>query len=317
MIVVLVEHEDGAPSDLSSQALTLARELAEPLHALAFGVGAAEALAATGTHGVTSATHVALDAYAPAAWAQALADVVAGRSASSVVAAGTDRGNEVLAHLGARTGAPFVANCVSAEREPEAVTVTRQRWGGTLLEDVRTAAPLVLLSVAPHAVVAQPAGSATTVQIDEVESSPAFEDLRVSATIVPSDASATVSLPEARLVVGGGRGVGSAEGFATLDALAAALGGVVGVSRAVTSAGWRPHAEQIGQTGERIAPDLYIACGISGASQHMVGCRGAKSLLAINSDPDAPILAKADYGVIGDLHAVVPAIVAELERRHT
>jgi electron transfer flavoprotein alpha subunit len=93
------------------------------------------------------------------------------------------------------------------------------------------------------------------------------------------------------------------------------LGGAVGVSRAVTSAGWRPHSEQIGQTGERIAPDLYLACGISGASQHMVGCRGAKTLLAINDDPDAPILSKADHAVIGDLHQVIPAICDEIRRR--
>ncbi len=118
-------------------------------------------------------------------------------------------------------------------------------------------------------------------------------------------------------MIGGGRGVGSAEGFASLDALAASLGGTVGVSRAVTSAGWRPHAQQIGQTGERIAPDLYIACGISGASQHMVGCRGAKKLLVINRDPDAPIVARADYAVIADLHQVVPAISAEIERRQS
>jgi electron transfer flavoprotein alpha subunit len=124
----------------------------------------------------------------------------------------------------------------------------------------------------------------------------------------------TISLGDARVVVGGGRGVGSAEGFADLDALAAALGGTVGVSRVVTSLGWRPHAQQVGQTGARIAPDLYIACGISGAIQHIVGCKAAKKILVINTDPEAPILAHADYAVIGDLKTVVPAITAELAR---
>ena len=123
-----------------------------------------------------------------------------------------------------------------------------------------------------------------------------------------------MSLADARVVVGGGRGVGSAEGFRSLDELAALLGGAVGVSRAVTSLGWRPHAEQIGQTGARIAPDLYIACGISGAIQHMVGCKGAKKLLAINTDPQAPILAHADYAVIGDLQKVVPAVTETIRR---
>jgi electron transfer flavoprotein alpha subunit len=121
-----------------------------------------------------------------------------------------------------------------------------------------------------------------------------------------------VSLADARVVVGGGRGVGSPEGFADLEELAGLLGAAVGVSRVVTSQGWRPHTMQIGQTGMRIAPDLYIACGISGAIQHIVGARAAKRILAINTDPEAPIMAVADYAVIGDLHEVVPAISAEL-----
>jgi electron transfer flavoprotein alpha subunit len=123
-----------------------------------------------------------------------------------------------------------------------------------------------------------------------------------------------VSLTDARVVVGGGRGVGSTEGFESLDELAALLGGAVGCSRAVTNEGWRPHADQIGQTGARVAPDIYIACGISGAIQHVVGCKGSKSILAINTDPEAPIIAKADYAVIGDLHQIVPAVSEEIRK---
>jgi electron transfer flavoprotein alpha subunit len=121
-------------------------------------------------------------------------------------------------------------------------------------------------------------------------------------------------LTDARVVVGGGRGVGGAEGFAALEELAGLLGGAVGGSRVVTNLGWRSHADQIGQTGARIAPELYIACGISGAIQHIVGCRGAKRILAINTDPHAPMVARADYAVIGDVQEVVPAVVAELRR---
>ena len=134
------------------------------------------------------------------------------------------------------------------------------------------------------------------------------KDFRVQVNEIEEPDSDKISLSDARLVVGGGRGVGSAEGFASIEALAERLGGAVGASRAVTNLGWRSHADQVGQTGTRIAADLYIACGISGAIQHMVGCKGAKKLLAINTDPDAPIVAKADYAVIGDLHEVVPAI---------
>jgi electron transfer flavoprotein alpha subunit len=123
-----------------------------------------------------------------------------------------------------------------------------------------------------------------------------------------------ISLAEAKVVVGGGRGLGSAESFAMLDELAQLLGAAVGVSRVATSLGWRPHAQQVGQTGTRIAPDLYIACGISGAIQHMVGSKSSKRILAINTDRDAPIFLKATYGIIGDVHQVVPAITAEVRK---
>ena len=123
-----------------------------------------------------------------------------------------------------------------------------------------------------------------------------------------------VLLTDAKVVVGGGRGVGSAEGFKALEELANLLGGAVGGSRVVTNLGWRSHADQIGQTGARIAPELYIACGISGAIQHIVGCKAAKRILAINTDKDAPMVARADYAVIGDVQEILPAVVQELRR---
>jgi electron transfer flavoprotein alpha subunit len=135
---------------------------------------------------------------------------------------------------------------------------------------------------------------------------------KVSEQVATRDAG--ISLAEAPVVVGGGRGVGSEAGFTLLEELAELLGGAVGGSRVVTNLGWRPHADQIGQTGTRIAPELYIACGISGAIQHMVGAKGSKRILAINSDPEAPIMAKADYAVVGDLHKVLPAIIAEIKK---
>lgn len=316
MILVVVEHEAGTVVAASLEALTFARGIGKPLHGVAFGEGGAEALSAAGAFGIVAGTHVSVEAaYAPAAWAQVIADLAAASSASAVVATGTDRGNELLAHLCVKTSAPFAANCVAAEPGPEGWSVTRQRWGGSLLEDALVRSPFVVLSLALHAVAPESSGEPGGVVVEEVVPDVSAEDLRVVATRVEADGDGGRSLADARLVVGGGRGVGSAGGFASLDALAATLGGAVGVSRAVTSAGWRPHAQQIGQTGERIAPDLYVACGISGASQHMVGCRGAKMLVAINTDPDAPILSRADYAVIGDLHQVVPAITAEIERR--
>jgi len=151
----------------------------------------------------------------------------------------------------------------------------------------------------------------------------AFKVSQVSAAdlVVRAEESATggggQSLASARVVVGGGRGVGGAEGFAPLEELADLLGGVVGVSRVVTSEGWRPHTMQVGQTGTKITPDLYLACGISGAIQHFAGCSGAKHIIAINTDPSAPMMTRADYAVVGDLHEVVPALIQALRTRGT
>ena len=172
-----------------------------------------------------------------------------------------------------------------------------------------------LLTVAAHAVaVAEAVAGAAAPEIRRLTPALTDADLRVRVTGRVASAGDKVSLADARVVVGGGRGIGSAEGFAMLEDLAGLLGGAVGVSRVVTSAGWRPHSEQIGQTGMRIAPDLYIACGISGAIQHIVGCKSAKRILVINKDADAPIMSRAAYAVIGDVHTVVPAIADEIRR---
>jgi electron transfer flavoprotein alpha subunit len=192
--------------------------------------------------------------------------------------------------------------------------VTRQRWAGSLLEEAWLDGEPRLLTVAGHAVPAlEPSG---TGQAKVVSVEPSITDGDLRARVVGQDLAAAdrVSLSDAKVVVGGGRGMGSAEAFAVLDELAGLLGATVGVSRVATSLGWRPHAEQIGQTGTRIAPELYIACGISGAIQHIVGAKSAKRILVINTDPDAPIFRRAKYAVIGDVHTVVPAISNEIRR---
>jgi electron transfer flavoprotein alpha subunit len=132
-----------------------------------------------------------------------------------------------------------------------------------------------------------------------------------------AETSSGVSLATAPVVVSGGRGIGSAEGFAVLEELAAALGGAVGCSRVVTNNGWRPHSDQVGQTGTKVAPKVYIAAGISGATQHWAGCMGSETIIAINTDPEAPMVTRADYAVIGDAGEVLNAVVGELNRRRT
>ncbi len=239
--------------------------------------------------------------YAPSAWAAALVEAAGG---DDIVGPGSDRGNEVLAHVAAQLDLPFAAN-VTEVRGDE---VTRQRWGGSLLEEASIHADRRLLTAAPFAFEASNSLLQAQVLAPSLDGA-----VTVVERVVP-DTGGKVSLADAKVVVSGGRGVGSAEGFAILEELAALLDGAVGCSRVVTSAGWRPHTDQVGQTGTKVSPDLYIACGISGATQHIAGCKGAKKLLAINDDPEATIFAHADYAVVGNLHEIVPAISAELRK---
>jgi electron transfer flavoprotein alpha subunit len=316
MILVVVEHEAGVPDRLSSEALALGRGLAvatgEPLHAVGWGTGVAALGGELAAHGV-AVVHAIEDPrlaeYAPEAIGKALGQLVGRDGPAAVVGPGSERGAEVMAHAAARTGLPLTAN-VTELRTGDPWQVTRQRWGGSLLEEARLDGPVRLVTVAPHALEPALAPAPSQVEVRPFAPELTDRDLRVRITSrVPAEAG-KISLADARVVVGGGRGVGSAEGFAQLDELASLLGGAVGVSRVVTSAGWRPHAQQVGQTGTRIAPDLYIACGISGAIQHMVGARSAKAIMAINTDRDAPMVTRATYAVIGDLHTVLPAIIS-------
>jgi electron transfer flavoprotein alpha subunit len=278
------------------------------------GRAAAASLAGRGVGAAIIVDQPELTVDHPDGWAAALEQVIAARGPVAVVGAGSERGNELFGRVAARLALPLAANCLTVE-PGERYRISRQRWAGSLIEDCWLDAPIRLLTVAPNAVPAGPAdGSpAASVVSVPVQLTPADLALRVTSREAPEHD--RISLGDAKVVVGGGRGVGSGEGFADLEELAALLGGAVGGSRVVTSAGWRPHADQIGQTGLRIAPDLYIACGISGAIQHIVGCKSAKHILAINTDAEAPIMGVADYAVIGDLHAVVPAISAEIRRR--
>jgi electron transfer flavoprotein alpha subunit len=312
--LVLVEHQDGRSGELSFQALALARGLGGDLEALLVGPGGTEAAQELSAHGVTTA-HVADDdrlaAYAPGAWARCVTDAIEKTSPTAVVAAGSNRGNEVMAHVAARMDLPFAANCTEAAKDG---TVTRIRWGGSLLEEARIQGSPLLLSSAPHAVQATTVNGANAPNTETFEPTLGEADLMVQVAERVETQTTGISLAEAKVVISGGRGVGSADGFGILEELAGLLNAAVGCSRVVTMAGWRPHTDQVGQTGTKVSPDLYIACGISGATQHIAGCKGAKKILAINSDAEAPILNNADYAVIGDLTEIVPAITAELKR---
>ena len=211
----------------------------------------------------------------------------------------------------------MAANVVSVE-SADPLVVSRQVLGGAALEELPLGAGVAVLTVAGHACDPEPAHSAATPTVTPVDVEVSEADLRARVVRTEAgDPDESGSLKSARVVVGAGRGAGSADGFGDLLELTELLDGALGVSRVVTSLGWRPHHEQVGQTGSRVTPDLYVACGISGAIQHWAGMASSKTIVAINSDPDAPMVTKAHYAVIGDLHEVVPAINEELRRRRS
>jgi electron transfer flavoprotein alpha subunit len=314
MILVLIEHDAGRVSERSLEAVTVARRIADgaPVRAFAAGVAAAETAAQLGASGVESLLVLEderLADFAPAAWAKGLAVAVDQTHPEAVLASGTDRGNEVMGHLAARTRLPLATNCTEVEAG-ESYFVTRMRWGGSLLEEARLTATVKLLTIAPHSVEPEPAPAAVQPAVETLAVDLSHADVALQVQSRERAGGSGIGLGDAKVVVSGGRGMGSAEGFALIEELAGLLDGAVGCSRVATSEGWRPHSDQVGLTGNRIAPDLYIACGISGAFQHMVGCKGAKHILAINKDPNAPIVQRADWAIIGDLFEIVPALAA-------
>lgn len=322
-VLCVVEPDGDGISDASQRALALAGSLAtsgtEGLAAAIFQKENSERVAAAlvpfGVADLYVIESERMTGYAPKAWGRSVAGLLDAVRATAVVGAATDRGSEIFAHLGAITGLDVVANSVAAGwADSGECQLVRYRWAGSLLEDAVLGTRPALLTVATDAPAAadREAGDAPVVHRYEPELDES--DLLVQATESAIGGGA-VSLATARVVVGGGRGVGGPEGFAPLEELAGLLGGALGVSRVVTSQGWRPHRQQVGQTGTKIAPELYLACGISGAIQHMAGCQAAKHIVAINTDPDAPIISHADYAVIGDLNEVIPALVTALRSR--
>ena len=321
-LLVVLEHDRGKWSEANVEAMTAARTLAADMgveiHAALVGDGALDLSSQAGAAGaavVHVANHPMLTEFGPEAVGETIVQVIGAISPDAVMAVGTSRGNEILAQAAARMDLPFVANCMTVTPAEGAWSMTRIQWGGSLLEDTTlvTTGPK-LVTYGHHAVVAEaaPAPGAGVVE----DFTPDLDNSLARTSVVARDVQhAGVTLSTAPVVVSGGRGVGAAEGFAQLEELAELLGGRVGCSRAVTNLGWRNHTDQVGQTGTRIAPEIYIATGISGAIQHWVGAMASKRILSINTDAEANMVVKADYAVIADLHKVVPAITAEIKRR--
>ena len=316
MILVLVDHDRGELDQLSLRALTAARKLGQDVEAIVIGKEGAALAGIVGEYGAKVlhvASHANLTDYTPMASGRALKDLVEKLKPAAVLAAGSPRGNEQLAHLAAFLDLPMAAEC-SEITLGSPHHVLRARWAGNLIESANVHAELLIASVLAFSTEPESAnGGAATV----VDFEPALEPSDYAVKVLSRDAGESkggVTLVDAKVIVSGGRGVGGPDGFGQIEELANLLGGTVGCSRVVTSSGWRPHAEQVGQTGTKVAPDLYIAAGISGAMQHIAGMKNSKTIVVINTDPEAPILSYADYAIIGDLHQVIPALTSAIRQ---
>ena len=319
MILAIIEHDRGIISPYSLQLLTYTHELAKGdstnVKAVVIGQNVkalTSELRKYSPDGIIIIEDERLENFNGEAWAGSIIQLAESKEPSIIMAAATDKGNEVLAHIGARLDLPMSAY-TSAIQSGTEKKITRLRWGSSLLEETVLQGKPLLITIALNLVKAvEISGEVPIIEEFQVELSD--KDFRVKLMGREEDADSGTSLTSASIVIGGGRGVGSADGFSVLEALAECIDGAVGGSRVATNNGWIPHTKQVGLTGNRIAPKLYIACGISGAVQHLVGCKGAKKIMVINNDPQAPFFTKADYGVIGDLHEILPAITQELKK---
>ncbi len=314
-VLVLAEQAGGEVRKVSYELLTLARRHGEP--AVVWTGAGAEAgrdrLAEFGAVRVYAAEGAEFDEYVVAPKAEALAAAAAQTSPAAVLIAGTAEGKEIAARLAVKTGSGVITDAVGLG---EGLVAEQSIFGGSIVVQSRVRTGTPIIAVRPNSVTAEPApepGAAEIVPLD-VQVTDAARTARVTES-VEQERGERPELAEASIVVSGGRGVGSAEHFALIEQLADALGAAVGASRAATDAGWYPHQFQVGQTGKTVAPQLYLAVGISGAIQHRAGMQTSKTIMVINKDPEAPIFELADFGVVGDLFAIVPQLVEEIGKR--
>ncbi|WP_084960007.1 electron transfer flavoprotein subunit alpha/FixB family protein [Thermoactinospora rubra] len=313
-ILVLVEHVDGEVKKVTLELLTLARSLGTPAAVWAgpgYSGDAKAKLAEYGAEKIYVASSPDIVDYVVAPKAELLAQLVSSASPAAVLVAATAEGKEIAGRLAVKTDSGVITDAVGLG---EGFVADQSIFGGGVNVHSRVTKGTPIVAVRPNSTPPSPAPAAGT----EEEVSVTLSDAARAARIVDrvkQEKGARPELTEAAIVVSGGRGVGSAENFSIIEELADSLGAAVGASRAATDAGWYPHQFQVGQTGKTVSPQLYIAAGISGAIQHRAGMQTAKTIVAINKDPEAPIFELADFGVVGDLHQVVPQLTEEIKKR--
>ncbi|MFI6416039.1 electron transfer flavoprotein subunit alpha/FixB family protein [Streptomyces sp. NPDC050842] len=315
-ILVYVDHVDGAVRKPTLELLTLARRLGDPV-AVALGNGAADTAAALAEHGavkVLTADAPEFTEYLVVPKVDALQAAYEAVSPAAVLVPSSAEGKEIAARLAVRIGSGVITDAVDLEAGDEGPVATQAAFAASFTTKSRVSKGTPVITVKPNSAPVEAAPAAGAVEALAVSFGPLATGTKVTAR-TPRESTGRPELTEAAIVVSGGRGVNGAENFAIIEALADSLGAAVGASRAAVDAGWYPHANQVGQTGKSVSPQLYIASGISGAIQHRAGMQTSKTIVAINKDAEAPIFDLVDYGVVGDLFDVVPQLTAEVQAR--
>ncbi len=317
-IWVLAEQKEGEPASSALEMLAAARRFASQVEAITYGPGAAGAAASLGEHGASRLYDAGElgDSLPGARLAAAIAALIEQKGApDAIFLAQSYDGRDIAGRLSARLDRPVLTNIVGLSDEAGALLSEHAIFGGTKVLKARfTGEGPGIFVIRPKSFTAEPAGG----QPAEVESVELPETGATDGAKVVGrheEERTGPQLDEAEVVVSGGRGLGAAESYALVEELAKLLNGAAGASRAIVDAGWVPYANQVGQTGKTVKPTVYIACGISGATQHMVGMKGSKHIIAINKDESAPIFTIADLGVVGDVHAVLPKLIEAVKAR--
>ena len=314
-VFVITEQRDGEFRKVSFEAVSEGRRIADGLSGdvtaavLGSGIeGIAGELGKYGADKVLASDDPALADYTTDGYTNVLTDLIKSVDPAVIILGATMQGKDLAGRLAARLEAGVAMDCVAIKLEGGQLIYTRPMFGGKVLADVEIEGALQIVAIRPNVMTIVEAAKEGVVEKPAV----AAGDIKTVVVEKTMDTGDKVELTEADIVVSGGRGTGGE--FGAVEELAAILGGAVGASRSAVDEGWRPHSDQVGQTGKVVSPTLYVACGISGAIQHLAGMSTSKYIVAINKDPDAPIFSKADFGIVGDLFAVVPAIAEEVKK---
>jgi electron transfer flavoprotein alpha subunit len=310
-VLVIAEQVDGAFRKVTFEALTAARSLGADIQAVVLGSGIegiATQLAQYGAAKIMVADDAALTDYTVDAYTQVLAGIIGQLNPTVVMLGATTQGKELAGRLSARLDAGLATDCLAIKMDDGQVTATRPMYGGKVLADVALSGTPVIVALRPNTIAAEAAPAEAAVEKVSVDVG------AVRTRVIGKQLeSGKVDLTEAEIIVSGGRGMGGPD-YSVIETLAEVLGAAVGASRSAVDEGWRPVSDQVGQTGKTVSPNLYVACGISGAIQHLAGMSSSKLIVAINKDPEAPIFSKADYGIVGDLFEVIPALTEAIKQ---